>query len=299
LPFFATCEAGDEVLTFEPFYSNYSAVAAWTGVKIVAAPTSIENGFHLPSRKVIESKISPRTKAILFCNPGNPTGTVFRKDEVELMVSIAKDNNLFLIADEPYREYAFDTKSVSILNYMEQLPEKIILLDSLSKRYSLCGARLGIFLTKNKPILQGVLKLAMARLSGGLIDQVVGAKLTEVPAEYLTGVIAEYKKRRDFLYSGLKSIPGVDVPIPEGAFYAMVKLPVENANDFATWLLSKYRDNNETLMLAPGEGFYATPGIGKDQVRIAYVLNVDDLKRCLELLKGGLAQYNSQTTHKL
>jgi len=252
----------------------------------------------MPSREVIEAKITPKTKAFLFCNPGNPTGTVFRKEEVELLISIAKDKNIYLIVDEPYREYAFDQPSVSILNYMQDLPDHIILLDSLSKRYSLCGARLGMYITKNKALIQGVTKLAMARLSGGLIDQVVGSKLTEVPDEYITGVIDEYRSRRDLLYAELSKIAGVIVPIPEGAFYAMVSLPVDDAEKFSIWLLEHYRDNNETVMLAPGQGFYTTPGVGKSQVRIAYVLNKTELKRCMELIKGGLEQYNALLTQK-
>lgn len=289
--FFACCEVGDEVLTFEPFYSNYSAIAAFTGVNITAAPTTLENAFHLPSEEVILSKITPKTKAILFTNPGNPTGAVLRKEEVELLVKIAKDRGLFLISDEPYREYAFDNPAVSLLSYMQELPEQIIILDSLSKRYSLCGARLGMLITKNKKIMAGSLKLAMARLSGGVIDQTVGAKLVDVEDGYFVEVIDEYRRRRDLLYKELSAIEGVQVPVPEGAFYSMVSLPVENAEHFATWLLSTYRDKNETVMLAPGEGFYSTPGSGRNQVRIAYVLNCDALKRCVELIRGGLEAY--------
>jgi len=176
---------------------------------------------------------------------------------------------------------------------MEELPNNIILLDSLSKRYSLCGARLGLFITKNKQLVQGAMKLSMARLSGGLIDQTVGSKLVEVSDDYIKEVIAEYKNRRDLLYRELSKIPGVFMPVPEGAFYAMVSLPVKDAEHFATWLLQKYRNNNETVMLAPGQGFYATPGMGMDQVRIAYVLNLTDLQRCCDLIKGGLEEYKN------
>jgi len=295
--FFGCCEAGDEVLTFEPFYSNYNAIAAFTGVTITSVPTSLKNGFHLPSEEEIVKRITPKTKAILFTNPGNPTGTVYRVEEVELLVKIAKERNLFLMSDEPYREYAFDSPAVTLLSYMQQLPDHIIILDSLSKRYSLCGARLGMLVTKNKKIVSGSMKLAMARLSGGLVDQVMGSKLVEVTDDYIKEVIQEYKRRRDLLYSELSKIEGVEVPIPEGAFYSMVKLPVEDAEHFATWLLSTYRDRNETVMLAPGEGFYSTKGSGKDQVRIAYVLNCDDLRRCVELIKGGLEKYKQSGFH--
>jgi len=289
--FFSCCEAGDEILVFEPFYSNYSAVAAYTGIHLRAVPTSIESGFHLPTKETILSHITPKTKAILYTNPGNPTGTVYTKEEVELLVTIAEERNLFLISDEPYREYAFDSPATSLLAYAERIPKLAILLDSLSKRYALCGARLGVFYSQNTDLISGVLKLAMTRLSGGFIDQKVGAALTQVPESYVREVTAEYKRRRDVLYDGLNSIPGVSVPKPEGAFYAMVSLPVDNAEDFARWLLEHYRDNNETVMLAPGEGFYGTPGVGRNQVRIAYILCVDDLKRCIELLRGGLEAY--------
>jgi aspartate aminotransferase len=278
-------------LTFEPFYSNYSAIAAFTGIHITAAPTTLATGFHLPEEAEIVKRIGPKTKAILFTNPGNPTGAVFRKDEVELLVKIAKEHKLFLISDEPYREYAFDQPSVSLLAYMQEIPDQIILMDSLSKRYSLCGARVGMFITKNIPLRTGIMKLAMARLSGGIIDQVVGAKMTEVTDDYITGVVTEYKKRRDVLYAELSKIPGVQVPVPEGAFYTMVKLPVIDAEAFAIFLLEQFRDNNETVMLAPGAGFYSSPGVGKDEVRIAYVLNCEKLKRCCELISMGLEKY--------
>jgi len=292
--FFATCEPGEELLVFEPFYSNYSAIASQVGVTLRAVPTTIENGFHLPTRKEIQAHITPKTKGILYTNPGNPTGTVYTKEEVELLVSIAKENKLFLISDEPYREYAFDTPTVSLMAYVEQIPEYAILLDSLSKRYALCGGRLGIVYSHNTTLMAGIMKLAMARLSGGFIDQAVGAALVNVPDSYLTRVTEEYKKRRDLIYEELNKIPGVSVPKPEGAFYAMVSLPVEDSEVFAKWLLEHYRDNNETVMLAPGEGFYGTPGKGKNQVRIAYILNVQDLKRCMELIRGGLSEYNAK-----
>jgi len=279
------------VLTFEPFYSNYSAIASFCGIKIRSVPTTLETGFHLPSEEEIVSRITPKTKAILFTNPGNPTGAVLRKEEVELLVKIAKEKGIYLISDEPYREYTFDAPAVSVLSYLQEIPDQILLVDSLSKRYSLCGARLGILVTKNKALVTGIMKLAMARLSGGNIDQVVGSKLVEVSDDYINSVIQEYRARRDLLYNELSKIPGVEVPVPEGAFYAMVKLPVENAEHFATWLLSTYRDNNETVMLAPGEGFYTTPGSGRNQVRIAYVLNCTDLKRCTDLIRTGLEKY--------
>lgn len=290
---FAAANAGDEVLVFEPFYSNYAACAAFAGVTFVAVPTAITNGFHLPSREVIESKITAKTKAILYCSPGNPTGTVYTKEEVEMLVAIAKEKNIFLIADEVYREYIFtDQPHTSLLSYMHEIPEQAIMLDSLSKRYSLCGARLGVFTSLNESLMHGVMKIAQSRLSGGIIDQMVGAKLTEVPQSYIDDVQLEYKKRRDVLYEGLMRIPGVSLAMPEGAFYTMVCLPVENAEDFAIWLLKEYRSpHNETVMVAPGAGFYSTAGEGLNQVRIAYVLNTQDLQKCIEILQHALEKY--------
>lgn len=293
---FAVANPGDEVLVFEPFYSNYAACAAFAGVNFVAVPTSIDEGFHLPSRELILSKITDKTRAILYCSPGNPTGTVYTKEEVELLVSIAKEKNLFLISDEVYREYIFtDQPHTSLLSYMQDIPEHAIMLDSLSKRYSLCGARLGVICSLNEDIMKGVMKIAQSRLSGGIIDQVVGAKLTEVPQSYIDDVQKEYKKRRDVLYEGLSAIPGVSLAMPEGAFYTMVSLPVENAEDFAIWMLKEYRSaENATVMVAPGAGFYATTGVGMNQVRIAYVLNCDDLKKCIAILKDALEMYKNR-----
>lgn len=289
---FATCERGDEVVVFEPFYTNYNTYAAVNGVTLVPLLTTSADGFHLPPQKEIEAKLTKKTRAILFCNPNNPTGTVYTKQEVQMLVAIAKKHGLFLLSDEVYREYAYDgKKQVSILQYMEELPSQIVLLDSLSKRYSLCGARLGVMVSLNQELLSGVLRLAQGRLSSGLVDQAIGTALTEVPASYIVKVQAEYEKRRDVLYEGLKKTPGVVIRKPEGAFYAIVGLPVKDAEDFCKWLLTDFRDQNETVMLAPAAGFYATKGMGKNEVRIAYVLNTESLKRCIELLKKALLKY--------
>ncbi len=289
---FATCEPGDEVIVFEPFYANYNTYAIVNGVKLVPILTSIENGFHLPQASVIEKKITKKTKAILYCNPNNPTGTVYTKKEIEMLVAIAKKYHLFLLSDEVYREFTYDGKNqVSILSYMKEIPNQAVLLDSMSKRYSLCGARLGAIISLNSELMAGVLRMAQARLSSGLIDQIMVAKLTEVPASYFKKVHDEYEKRRDVLYEGLKKIPGVVIPKPEGAFYAIVKLPVADSEDFCTWLLTDFRDNNETVMIAPAGGFYSTSGLGKNEIRIAYVLNIQSLKRSIELIKIALAVY--------
>lgn len=290
---FAVADPGDEIIVFEPFYANYNTYAAVNGVRLVPIPTNLAEGFHLPSRTVIEAQITNKTKAILYCNPNNPTGTVYTKDEIEMLVDIARTNNLFLLSDEVYREFTYDGKrQVSLLSYMKDLPEQAIVLDSLSKRYSVCGARIGAMVSLNKDVMAGVLRIGQGRLSAGLIDQLMAAKLTDVPASYFQEVHAEYEKRRDVLYEGLRHIPGVTLPKPEGAFYAIVGLPVEDAEHFCQWLLTDFRDQNETVMVAPAAGFYATLGKGKNEVRIAYVLSIPDIRRCIEILAKALKVYS-------
>lgn len=290
---FALCEPGEEVITFEPYYANYNSYSTINGVKIVPVLTTGETGFHLPERSEIESKITNKTKAILICNPSNPTGTVYTKEEMEMLVSVCVKNNLFLVSDEVYREFVYDGKKYfSILEYMEKYPQQMVLLDSLSKRYSLCGARLGMIVSLNKDLMDGVLRMAQGRLSSGYIDQAMAEKLTEVDDSYFKAVHKEYQTRRDVLYEGLKSIPGVYLEKPEGAFYTIVKLPVKDSEDFCQWLLTDFRHNNETVMVAPAAGFYGTKGMGKNEVRIAYVLNCDDLKKAIEILRRALVKYN-------
>lgn len=294
---FAVAGAGEEILTFEPLYTNYNSYAAINDVRLVPIVTDISDGFHLPPEREIERAITNKTRAILLCNPNNPTGTVYRKDEVEMLVSLAKKHGLFLLSDEVYREFVYDGRThTSILSYMEDLPEQAILLDSVSKRYSLCGARLGVLVSLNREIMDGVLRIAQGRLSTGFIDQAVAAKLTDVPKGYGRDVQKEYAKRRDILYEGLGRIPGVVIPKPEGAFYSIVGLPVADAEDFCRWLLTDFRDGNETVMLAPAAGFYATPGKGKNEVRIAYVLNTKAIRRCVELLDIAIARYREKHT---
>lgn len=292
MAFFALADPGDEIIVFEPFFANYSVQAELAGVKLVPVSTTLENGFHLPDVKEIEAKINTRTRAIFFCSPNNPTGTVLSHDEVSLLVDIAKKHNIYLISDEVYREFNFtDRKHVSLLDFMEKNPANLILLDSLSKRYSLCGARIGVIITLNEDILIGVTKIANSRLSGGLIDQLLAAKLSEVPDSYLQSVHKEYMSRRDLIYKGLKKIPGIEVSKPEGAFYVMVGLPVKDAEAFCLWLLKDFRNNNQTLMLAPAPGFYLTPGKGSNEVRMAYVLDKKLLTRAMELLEIALKEY--------
>lgn len=289
---FAVTNPGDEVLTFEPLYTNYNSYAVVNGVTLKGILTTSNTGFHLPDRKTIESAITGRTRAILICNPNNPTGTVYTQEEIRMLVDIAKEKGLFLLSDEVYREYTYDSRAhVSLLSYMQEIPDHAIVLDSMSKRYSLCGVRLGTLVTLNKAVSAGVLAIAQGRLSSGLVDQAIAAKLTEVPDSYMTQVHEEYLRRRDVLYEGLKDIPGVVIPKPEGAFYTIVGLPVADAEHFCQWLLTDFRDNNETVMIAPAAGFYATPGMGKNEVRIAYVLNTTAISRCVALLKKALEVY--------
>ncbi len=295
---FAICEPGDEVIVFEPFYANYNTYAVVNGVTLVPVRTSIEDGFHLPDKKTIESHITKKTKAILICSPNNPTGTVFTKSETELLVSIVKEHSLFLLTDEVYREYTYDGRvQTSLLSYMQEIPNQAIMLDSMSKRYNLCGARLGTLISLNTDVMSGVLRVAQGRLSSGIIDQQVASRLTEVPQSWMDETHDEWARRRDVLYEGLKNIPGVTIPKPEGAFYSIVGLPVSDSEDFAKWLLTDFRHPSassgqaETVMVAPAGGFYATKGLGKNEVRIAYVLNTTDLTRCVELLKIALSQY--------
>ncbi len=292
---FAVTAPGEEILTFEPLYTNYNSYAAMNGVRLQAVPTRIEDGFHLPSQKAVEQRITKKTRAILYCNPNNPTGTVYTQKEIEMLVAIAKKYRLFLLSDEVYREYVYDRrKHVSLFSYMQDIPKQAIVLDSMSKRYSLCGARIGAMVSLNTEIMDGVLHIAQGRLSAGLIDQHVAAKLTEVPKKYLADVREEYKKRRDVLYKGLADIPGVIIGKPEGAFYAIVGLPVDDAGRFCRWLLTDFRDKGETVMVAPAAGFYATAGRGKNEVRIAYVLNTRDLGRCVQLLALAIRRYQQK-----
>lgn len=289
---FAVADPGEEIVTFEPLYTNYNSYAAINGVRLVPVATDIRTGFHLPTQQEIKKKITKKTKAILYCNPNNPTGTVYTPSEVEGLVAIAKKYNLFLLSDEVYREYVFDGKKhVSLFSFMHAMPRQAMVLDSMSKRYSLCGARIGVLVSLNADIMAGALRIAQGRLSAGFVDQAMAAKLTDVSASYIDQVQKEYTRRRDVLYEGLRKIPGVTIPKPEGAFYTIVGLPVADAEHFCQWMLTDFRHQGETVMLAPAAGFYATPGKGKNEVRIAYVLSAPKLKRCIEILAKALKAY--------
>lgn len=290
--FFCSCSPGDEVLVFEPYYTNYATIAYINGVVLKAVPTKIEDGFHLPQKAIIEKYITPKTKAILYCNPGNPTGTVYTRQEIESLVNLAIEYNLLLAADEVYREFNFsETPHTSILEFMEKSPKNLILLDGISKRYSLCGARVGNIISLDNELIATITKLAQIRLSGDMLGQISGAALSKVPDQYHIDLKKEYKARRDMIFTGLKKIPGVTVTLPEGAFYVIAGLPVQNAEKFCIWMLEKFRDNNETVMFAPAAGFYQTKGCGQNEIRIAYVLNQSALSRCLEILEKALSEY--------
>lgn len=285
------CDAGDEVIIPEPFYANYNGFATASGVTVVPVKSKIEDSFALPPISEFEKLITSRTKAILICNPGNPTGYLYTKAEIEQLAKIVKKHDLFLVADEVYREFAYDgAKHYSIMS-MPGLEQHAIMIDSVSKRYSMCGARIGCVVSKNSNFMATVMKFAQARLSPPTFAQIASEAALETEQEYFDDVIEEYTSRRNTLVKGLEQIEGVKVANPKGAFYCIAELPVKNAEDFAKWLLESFELNNETVMVAPAAGFYSTPNTGMNQVRIAYVLKKENLIRALEILKEALKQY--------
>lgn len=281
----------DEVIVSEPFYANYIAFSTATGVNVVPAVCDIEDNFALPPIEDFEKLITPKTKAILICNPGNPTGYLYSKEEIEKLALIAKKYDLFLIADEVYREFVYDGAEHYSIMQLEGLDDHTIIIDSVSKRYSMCGARVGCLISRNEKVKKTVLKFAQARLSPPTYAQIASEAALDTPQSYFDEVINEYKERRDILVAELQKIEGVKVAVPKGAFYCVVELPVENTDDFAQWLLEEFSDNNETIMVAPASGFYSTEGEGETQIRIAYVLNKKDLIRSVAILKLGLEKY--------
>ena len=284
----------DEVIIPEPFYANYNGFSAANGVNIVPIFSSIENNFELPKIQEFERLITPKTKAILICNPNNPTGYVYSHNEIKTLVDIVKKHNLFLIADEVYREFTYDNASHTSILKFNEINENAIIIDSVSKRYSMCGARIGCIISKNKEFISTAMKFAQARLSPPTLAQIASTAAMDTGEDYFDKVINEYDNRRKTLVEGLNKIPGVKVSEPKGAFYCVVQLPVNNCEDFAKWLLEDYSLNNETIMVAPASGFYSTAGKGDNQVRIAYVLNQNDLKSCINILKNGLTEYLKQ-----
>lgn len=284
------CDDGDNILVPEPFYSNYYNFSKSVGVNINPITTLAENGFHLPNKEEIVSKIDNKTKAILFSNPGNPTGVVYTKEEINMLADIAIEHNLWIIADEVYREFIYEGEYTSLGN-IEKVKDRVIIVDSVSKRYSACGARIGCVASKSKDYINAILKLCQARLSVPTLEQLGAIELYNTDNSYLKDVNEEYRKRRDVLYDELIKVPGVICEKPTGAFYIVAKLPVENADHFTKWLLSDFDIDGETVMPCPAEGFYMTPGLGVDEIRLAYVLNSDDLSKAARLLKEGLETY--------
>ncbi|MFA5419746.1 MAG: pyridoxal phosphate-dependent aminotransferase [Bacteroidales bacterium] len=285
----------DEVIIPEPFYANYNGFATNAGIRVVPILSSIESGFALPPIEDFEKNITPRTKAILICNPNNPTGYLYSKEELELLRDIVKKHGLFLIADEVYREFTYDGKTHYSCMYLDGIEENVILIDSVSKRYSACGVRIGWMASKNKKLMATALKFAQARLSPPSLGQVASEAAVDTPKEYFEAVIKEYIARRNTIVSGINKIPGAYCPNPEGAFYVVAKLPIADSDHFCKWLLVDYTFENQTVMLAPASGFYSTKDKGKDEVRISYVLKVSDLEKAIKVLEEALKVYPGRT----
>ena len=287
------CDPGDEILVPEPFYANYNTFAKLSLAKLVPIHTAAETGFHLPPEKEIEALITPKTRAFWISHPCNPTGAMFRPDEIEMLCRLAKKHDIFIIADEVYREFTYDHEAGKFMSFGEvaDTRDRVIMVDSVSKRFSACGIRIGCLAIKNKEFLAQTMKLAQGRLCVSAIEQVGAAALYKTPKSYLEEVNKEYKMRRDVLYRGLKAIPGVICHEPEGAFYSMIKLPIDSAEKFVIWMLQNFDINGETTMAAPGNGFYADPNKGLDEMRVAYVLKREDLERALNILKQAVAAY--------
>ncbi|MFK5883692.1 MAG: pyridoxal phosphate-dependent aminotransferase [Candidatus Izemoplasma sp.] len=288
----ALCDPGDEILVPEPFYTNYNGFTSAVNVVIKPITTKPEDGFRLPSKTAILKLITPKTKAILFSNPGNPTGTIYTKAELQMLAEIAIEKDIFLISDEVYRGFAFDGLESISMGTFKDVSDRVAIIESVSKRYSACGARIGSISSKNPDLMHNILKLAQARLCVPTLEQVGAAALYGLSDEYTTSVKAEYENRRNIVYETLQSIEGLVCEKPKGAFYLVAKLPVDNAEKFVIWLLEEFDVNGETVMLSPAEGFYATKGLGVDEVRIAYVLNTDKMKIAMNILKEGLIAYN-------
>lgn len=289
----AICDPEDEVLVPEPFYTNYSSFAEMAGCKVTSFMTYKEDGFHLPAKSEIVAKITPNTKAILYSSPSNPTGTVYTKAEIELLRDLAIEYNLFLITDEVYRELVYDGLTVySPLAYKE-IEDRVVLTDSISKRFSACGARIGLVASKNTALINEIMKLTQARLCAPTVEQVAAAALYRTPESFFEKTRAEYQHRRDILFEGLSSIPGVFMRKPEGAFYIIAKFPVKSSEHFCQWILESYDLNGVTVMMAPAGGFYNSAGLGEDEVRISYCIKADDLKIAVEVLRNALVEYSN------
>lgn len=294
MAFLTLVNPGEEVLVAEPFYTNYHTFLTTAGGKIVPITTKAEDGFTYATREQIEPLINEKTRAICCITPGNPTGNVLTLDEMKLIGEIAKEHDLFIIADEVYREFAYDDREVTSFGMLPEYADRVIIIDSVSKRFSACGARIGLLISKNKEFMSNAMKIAQARLCVSTVDQIGSVGLFRLPQSYYEEVKAEYCGRRDAAYEEIMKIPGTVCRKPGGAFYMTVKLPVDNVEDFLMFMLEEFEDNGETAMFAPAEGFYATPGLGKDEIRIAYVLNQKDMRRAAELIRLGIEAYNKK-----
>jgi len=293
---FMTCfNPGDEVIIPEPFYANYNGFAVMAGVTVIPVMSSIDTGFALPSIDAFEQLITPKTKGILICNPGNPTGYLYSKSELEQLRDVVKKHDLFLMADEVYREFAYDGAVPSSILNLDGLDDHAIMIDSVSKRYSMCGARIGAMITRNKDVMASAMKFAQARLSPPTFGQMASLYALETPQSYFDGVVEEYVERRNILIDGLNTIPGVICPKPKGAFYCIAELPIDDSDHFCQWMLETFEYNNQTVMMAPATGFYSKPEPGRKQVRLAYVLNKESLKASVEVLREALKVYPGKT----
>jgi len=291
---FVCCNPGDEVIVPEPFYTNYNGFATMANVTLVPVTTYAEDGFALPDNAHLASLLSPKTRAIMLCNPGNPTGAVYSYEEIARIANFAKEHDLYVISDEVYREFVYDGATHTSIMQIEGMESLAVMVDSISKRYSACGARIGCIISRNKAFMAGVLKFAQARLCPPTIDQMAASACVDLDDSYINSIIVEYKKRRDLVYEELQKIEGIVCVKPKGAFYIVAKLPIEDAEDFVIWLLEEYRVNNETVMAAPAEGFYATPGLGKNELRLAYILNEEDLRKAMHIFRTGLEAYKNR-----
>jgi aspartate aminotransferase len=290
--FMACLDPGDEIIIPEPFYANYNGFAVAAGVKVIPITSYIEDGFALPSIAAFEEKITAKTKAIVICNPNNPTGYLYSKAEMEQLKVLVLKHNLYLFSDEAYREFCYEGDQVSAM-HLSGVDDHIIIMDTISKRYSACGGRIGALVTKNQQVLDTVMKFAQARLSPPSFAQIAGEAAIDLPADYFNTTKAEYKKRRDLIVKRLNGMNGVFCPNPGGAFYAMAKLPIDDADKFCQWLLEEFSFEGQTIMLAPATGFYGTEGLGKQEVRLAYVLNINDIDKAMDCLDAALKAYQS------
>jgi aspartate aminotransferase len=295
IAFMACLNPGDEVITPEPFYANYNGFATQAGIKIVPVTSKIENDFALPAVSEFEKLITPKTRGIIICNPNNPTGYLYSREELEQLATIVKKHDLYFFSDEVYREFCYEGATHFSAMNLKGIENNVVLMDSVSKRYSMCGVRIGALISRNCEVMSTALKFAQARLCPPSYGQIASEAALDTPREYFEDVIKEYIERRDFMVGALNKMEGVYCPKPKGAFYTVVKLPVDDADKFAQWLLDSFEYKNQTVMLAPASGFYATPGLGKNEVRIAYVLKIDDLKSAMEVLEAALKQYPGRT----